>query len=164
MKWIIPTLALLMVVPAMASNLQPIRNHALASVLGLGVELAQTSPTSGQPHMVRVYAAPDDIGECDGSVESCPDVHLYVSVSDGDLGETPTLFKLPAQKGWAFVRWIPPGNGNRRERMTGLVIRTTLPDSNIDPRARAAWHARYYRILVDTSGGSYVEIPRRQAL
>ena len=149
-------LALLLPIGALASDLAPVDKPELATVLGLLDELAATPPASGQPYLIRIYAAPTSVGECGGTVASCPDVRLFITVSHGDLGETPVLYQLPAQKGWEFKGWSTPVVSGHT-RLASFVLRTALPETNIDLTARSAWHSREYRVLVSPEAASYVQ-------
>jgi hypothetical protein len=148
-------LFLLLAMPSAARELARVEDPELATVLGLQHELGTSSPRSEQPYFVRVFSVPVGVYECGGSVESCPDVRLFVTVSFGDLGETPALFELPAKKGWQFVGWLTP-SGSGDERMASFSVRTTLPETNIDPEARRAWSAEQYLVLVSPGSASYV--------
>lgn len=154
MKFLVIPLLLLPVV-ASAGDLVPVKKPELATVLGLLDVLATSPPDSNQPYIVRVYAAPTSLGECGGTVDSCPDVRLFVTVSNGDLGETPVLYQLPMQKGWEFKSWVSPV-ANGRTRMASFIVRTTLPEANIEPAARKAWRSQEYRVLVGPESASYV--------
>lgn len=140
---------------ATAAGLSPQKKPELAAVLGLAEELAHTPASSTQPYIVRVFAAPREVGECGGSVATCPDVRLLITVSSGDLGERPSLFELPVQKGWQFIGWSAPGSLGG-EPAAAFTVRTTLPDANVDPAARKAWRPRTYRLLVTPESASYV--------
>ena len=155
MKYLAPLILLL---PFIASgrDLAPVKSQSLATTLGFLEELTPRPPRVDQPYFVRVFAVPTEVGECDGDVSTCPDVKLYITVSNGDLGETPVLYQLPASKGWKFVGWSKPGKEGQTS-LVGFKLRTTLPDSNISPEARRAWRAREYRLLVSTESASYTE-------
>jgi len=148
-------LLLLLPVTCFGHDLAPVNKPELAAVLGLLDELATTPASSDQPYIVRVYAAPVSVGECDGTVASCPNVRLFITVSNGDLGEVPVLYQLPLQKGWLFVGWSRPVTVGRIQ-MASLVLRTTVPGSNIEPAARNAWRSQTYRVLVSPASSSYV--------
>ncbi|KGI79238.1 hypothetical protein [Oleiagrimonas soli] len=141
--------------PVRAADLPPSTDHRLATILGLAQEIAATDGRSEQPYRVRIYAIPDAIEECAGSVASCPDVRLFVSVSSGDLGETPSLYVLPPRKGWTFLHWEPPQTQRDGAPVTIFRVRTALPEANIDAAARAGWKPETFRIMVGTSGGSW---------
>lgn len=149
---------LLCTLPLAASSheLLRVKDVKLATVLGLLEQLATTTPTSDQPHIVRIYAVPDFVGECGGVVSTCPDVRLFIAVSNGDLGEVPALYQLPSQKGWEFVRWSPPTKGGQIQE-SSFVVRSALPGSNIDPASRAAWRPIEYHVRVSPSAASYVQ-------
>ena len=149
-------LAFLLPALALARDLPASKNVSLASTLGLLEELANTDPSSKQPYFVRVFAVPEAVLECGGTVTSCPNVKLYVTVSYGDLGESPVLYQLPASKGWEFVGWSQPVEVGRT-RMASFKIRTTLPEANVPSEARKAWHSREYRVLVSPTSASYTE-------
>jgi hypothetical protein len=148
-------LAALAVTPltAICADLTPVKDARLATVLGLSEEISPTPPASGLPLFVRVYAAPDVVGECDGKVASCPDVRLFITVSSGDLGETPALYELPAAKGWVFRGWdkLDASNGQAK---VGFTVQTALPESNIDASARKAWQPKACRVLVSQAAAS----------
>ncbi len=148
-------ISLLLAMPAASHELLRLEKPELATVLGLHEELASTTPRSEQPYFVRVFSVPVGVYECGGSVESCPNVRLFVTVSFGDLGETPALFELPAQKGWEFVGWVT-SSGSGEQRMASFKLRTTLPEANIDLVARRAWTAEEYSVLVSPGSASYV--------
>jgi hypothetical protein len=149
---------LLCTLPLAASSheLLRVKDVKLATVLGLLEQLATTPPTSDQPHIVRIYAVPDFVGECGGVVSTCPDVRLFIAVSNGDLGEVPALYQLPRQKGWEFVGWSPPTKGGQVQE-SSFVVRSALPESNIDPASRAAWRPTEYHVRVSPSAASYVQ-------
>ncbi len=149
-------LTLFMAVPTSAQNLQRLDQPELATVLGLQEELALTAPRSDQPYLVRIFSVPVGVYECGGTVESCPDVRLFVTVSFGDLGETPALFEIPPQKGWEFGGWATP-SGNGEDRMASFVLRTAVPDSNIDLESRRAWRPVEYVVHVSPRSASYVQ-------
>jgi len=155
MKQILALLFLLLTpTAASAHNLTSVKKPALALVLGLLEELTPTKPEPDQPYIVRVFASPAFVGECGGSVSSCPDVRLFITVANGDLGETPVLYQLPTAKGWDFVRWSSPITMGKTT-MSSFVVRTVLPEANVDAVARKAWHSQEYHVFVSPSGGSY---------
>lgn len=137
---------------ARSADLVPIKDARLATVLALSEEITPKPLPPDQPLFVRVYAAPDVIGECGGSVASCPNVRLFIAVSTGDLGETPTLYELPDAKGWEFVGWDGAGN----QAKVGFTIQTALPESNIDEAARKAWRSMVCHVLVGPATATYV--------
>jgi hypothetical protein len=153
---LIALFALFFPIGAFAHDLAPIDKPELATVLGLLDELAITAPASDQPYIVRIYAAPTSVGECGGTVASCPDVRLFVTASYGDLGETPVLYQLPTQKGWEFKGWSSPVTLGQT-RMASFIVRTALPETNIDIAARKAWQPQEYRVLISPESASYVQ-------
>lgn len=147
---------LLLPIVALAHDLAPVKQHELASVLGLLEELTTAPPAPEQPYIVRIFAAPSEVGECGGTVESCPDVRLFITVSSGDLGEMPVLYQLPVSKGWEFSGWSAPTSAGHAP-MAGFVLRTSLPGANIEPSARKAWRSQEYRVLVSPASASYIQ-------
>ena len=147
-------LLLLFPVASFGHDLAPVNKPELATVLGLLMELATTPAGSDQPYIVRIYAAPVSVGECEGTVASCPNVRLFITVSNGDLDEVPVLYEMPLQKGWRFKGWSSPVTVGRI-RMASFVLRTTLPDSNVAPVARKSWHPQTFRVLVSPASSSY---------
>jgi hypothetical protein len=136
---------------AAAADLQPIQKSELASVLGLVQEISGKAAENKSGYSVRVFSAPVAIGECGGSVKSCPEIRLFISVASGDLGEVPALYELPSSTGWEFAGWLPPS----ASRASVFMLRTTLPESNIQQKARAQWRSRSYIINATTEAASY---------
>ena len=149
-------LILLLSASTWARDLVALKSQNLATTLGFLEELTPRPPSVDQPYFVRIFAVPTEVGECGGDVSTCPDVNLYITVSNGDLGERPVLYQLPNSKGWEFVGWTKPGKAGQMPSV-GFKLRTTLPESNISPEARKAWRAREYRLLVSTESASYTE-------
>ena len=139
---------------AFAGTLSPSKNQYLATTLGLLEQLASAAPD--QPYFVRVFAVPEAVLECGGTVNSCPNVKLYITVSTGDLGEPPVLFQLPASKGWEFVRWSKPVKVNGTP-VVGFTVRTALPGANIETQARKSWHPRVYQVQVSPASATFKE-------
>ncbi len=143
--------AILALLPNVASadSLKPVRSE-LASVLGLARVIAE-APNEALL-FVKIFAAPVEVAECGGTVKSCPDVRLLITVSNGDLGEQPILFELPTEKGWEFRGWLPRPDGESR---VGFKLGTTLPDSNIERTSRARWKPVEYRVWVSEENAFY---------
>jgi hypothetical protein len=148
--------ASLAVMPLVASSadLSPVKDSRLATVLALSEEISPKVPVGEQPYFVRLFAAPVLIGECGGTVSSCPNVRLFVAVTAGDLGETPVLYELPTAKGWEFIGWDKPVTLNG-QAMEGFTVKTALPESNVDASARNAWRPKVCRVFVSPVAASY---------
>ena len=104
MSLLLLQLAMLLAITA----LEPVRTIDPAVVLSYQEEIASTSVGHDSAYKVRVYRVPTVIGECGGPISTCPDVDLLISVSYGDLGKTPSLFRFPPAKGWegtVKLRW-----------------------------------------------------------
>ncbi|MEW5834899.1 MAG: hypothetical protein AB1832_07570 [Pseudomonadota bacterium] len=140
---------------ARAAELRPVPGHPkLAEALSWGTRLAETDPVADQPDFVRLWAVPMTIDECSGTVDSCPDVRLYIALTSGDLGDRPTLYELPPAKGWAFLGWDKPPSPNIAGN-TRFSIATALPDDQISDTARAHWKPTVYRVTVNLERGTF---------
>ena len=148
--------SVLILIPSLAcaGTLSPSKDQKLATTLGLLEEISTTDPD--QPYFVRVFAVPEAVLECEGTVQSCPDVKLYITFSVGDLGEPPVLFQLPASKGWEFVGWSKPEEVDGVP-VVGFTVRTSLPGANIDTQARKAWHPRIYQVQLSPASAMVKE-------
>lgn len=118
----------------------PLPDKDLSRSLGLLREIA----SQGE---IRIFAIPKEVGECWGSISSCPDVELIFTYTTGDLGDPPVAYSLPTSKGWDFVRWVD-------ERT--FVVRTSIPAANIEKANRDAWISIEYTVSVNQGGASYV--------
>jgi len=134
----------------MASELKPLQDANLSTILGFLDELETTPRDSDQLYFVRAFAAPVELGECGGRISSCPDVRLYISASTGDLGDVPKLFVLPPAKGWEFVDWE-----KAKGDAVGLILRTAIPSNNIDPAERKLWHPLVYHIWIGSQEAGF---------
>ena len=88
---------------------------------------------------IIVYSAPIAEGECWGTVDSCPDVQLFVVVTPQALYQDPQVFQLPSSKGWEFIRW----NENN-----SFTVKTSIPSNNIEPKERNKWTEIEYTVSV----------------
>lgn len=149
-------LLLLALTPA-TTPLKPVRNTDLTVALSYQYELASTSKDRDARYIVRVYEVITSINECGGPITSCPDVDLYVAVSERDLGAEPALFRLPRAKGWEFVRWLSTCPSTEDEPKIGVVVRTVLPESNISADERARWVATEYEVCVSPLSASFAK-------
>jgi hypothetical protein len=138
-----------------ATPLKAVRNADLVAALNYQHELGNTYDNRDAPYNVRVYEVITEINECGGLVSSCPDVDLYIAVSESDLGSEPALFRLPRAKGWEFVRWSTTCPSIAGEPQVGLLVRTSLPDvGHIDPVERSKWLPTDYDVCVTPRAAS----------
>ncbi len=63
-------------------------------------------------------------------------------------------YELPAAKGWEFRGWEKPLTLNG-QAMAGFIVRTVLPESNVEASARDAWRSKICRVLVSPVAASY---------
>jgi len=129
--------------PAVADEgAMPVHDPQLARALAFGHTLLDE-------RSVRVIAVPEEIGECGGAINSCPDVNLFVAYVSGDLGEKPVVYRLPAAKGWRVIGWADHDS---------IDLQTALPEANIEPSEREAWSPVSYRLTV---GDQTLTVQRR---
>jgi hypothetical protein len=119
--------------PAVAEQgAMPVLDPELARALAFGHTLLDE-------RSVRVIAVPTEIGECVGTINSCPDVNLFVAYVSGDLGDEPVVYRLPVAKGWRVIGWADHDS---------IDLQTTLPEGNIELSEREAWSSVSYRLTV----------------
>lgn len=135
--------------------LHPLEQTDLAIALAYQEEIANTGDMGGVPLFVRVHSVQPVLAECQGSAASCPDVFLYITGSEGDLYEIPSLFRLPPARGWEFVRWQSKCETPSGEHGVGLVVRTALPGSNVSREERVSWTPRTYEVCVGMASAVY---------
>ncbi len=131
------------------------QSNNLAKILAFSNQLSSTADQENMKDFslaVRVFAGPMELLECGSAVESCPDHRLFITVSTGDLGETPALYELTESKGWEFVKWHPPVKDSGSVIFT---VRTTLAYTNLEDEERAKWQAKEYIIEVTETGATY---------
>ena len=127
------TVGLLITTSTFAVELEQVKGEDLANVVAFGSVLAEREG-------VRIVLVPRQIGECWGSVSSCPDVDAYVSYHSGDLEGPPRVFRLPVAKGWVFGGW---------QGTDTFVLKTALPDANVDGMERKTWRSTTYLLKLN---------------
>lgn len=147
---------LLLAVTSGATPLKPVRNADLVAALNYQHELANTYDDQEAPYHVRVYEVITEINECGGSISSCPDVDLYIAVSESDLASEPALYRLPRAKGWEFVRWSSTCASVAGDAQVGLVVHTSLPGvGHVDPDEQSKWLPSEYEVCVSPRSASF---------
>jgi hypothetical protein len=147
MKSIITIVALLCLLPisSYCEELRTVENKELAFALGASTVLLDNSNDNNTPFHFKVITVPVAIDECWGTIESCPDQKLYITVSTGDLNDTPSLYQLPVAKNWDVVESL----GSRvikGQRQIGIKIKTMLPTANIKIEERQKWRPTTYKV------------------
>jgi hypothetical protein len=135
-----------------AESLKPLENEGMSQLVSYGHLLAQSDRQSGFSGEIRIFVFPVEVGECWGTINSCPDVRLAFALTSGDMYADQEAFELPVAKGWEFVRWLPSEN----PEAGSFEVRTTMPTANIDVEERESWKATLYRVVV-TEGSAVIE-------
>lgn len=103
--------------------------------------------SSGLP-IVNVIQSWEEVSECSGPWQSCPNSRLFISSSMGDLHESPLRFELPTAKGWRVMQTTETEN----ELVVSLL--TTLPDTNVSAKSRKEWSLKKYNLQISKSDGT----------
>ena len=130
--------------------LEPSGKKETARALAFGNLVAENTEMSGGQFIVKIFEVPQLLGECWGELESCPDVALLFTVHRPELYEDPKLYELPMSKGWEFGGWINEGR-------SGFLVRTALPEANIEGIARSNWQSESYKVNLSMDGVVHVE-------
>jgi hypothetical protein len=96
---------------------------------------------------VEVIQSWEEIAECGGSYQSCPNARLFIATSLGDLYESPMLYELPKAKGWEFVRV------EESEHQISVTLKTTLMHANVTQESRKLWSSKIYVINISKHSG-----------
>jgi len=128
---------------AQANELKRSDNLELSYLLGT----MRTLFESKEFPYIRIIESSEEIMECGGTFESCPNSRLFIVSSMGDLGEAPLLYELPKSKGWK-VSSNEIVNGERH-----LTLITTLEHSNVSMKSRSKWQSKTYKIRVSADYG-----------
>ena len=139
---------------AHSDPLQPVRNQNLASILQTLDELTNNFRGPG-PYQVRIFDVPEFIGECGGTIQSCPNVALYIVVAEDGLGNPATLYELPLAKGWKFSGWIKEKRLSNGDVLMGFKIETTIPDANIEANEWKSWKPTVYQVWISPDFAEY---------
>ena len=128
---------------AQANELNKSDNLELSYLLGT----MRTLFESNDLPFVRIIESSEEIMECGGTFESCPNSRLFIVTSMGDLGEAPLLYELPKSKGWKLAS-NKIVNGERR-----LTLITTLDHANVSIKSRSQWQSKTYKVRVSADYG-----------
>jgi hypothetical protein len=85
---------------------EPLPVMSDAPLVQVLADLEHVVTQSVVPYYVKIFSRPER-GECGGTPESCPKIHLYVVVSTLDEYPETKVYLLPAAFGWSFERFGP---------------------------------------------------------
>ncbi len=97
--------------------------------------------------MVQVIQSWEEISECGGPYESCPNARLFITSTMGDLGEPPLLYELPKSKGWKII------STEHKEKGLHIILNTTLNHANVSAESRAKWKSKMYVVRISSDTG-----------
>lgn len=106
------------------------------------------------PITVKVIQTWEEISECDGLYDSCPNARLYISSSVGDLYEKPHLYQLPIAKGWKVT------SSKVTEHFLFIGVNTTLEHANVSLVSRRRWKSTFYEVKISRYDGSVSLVTR----
>ena len=132
-----------MALPTLSSDLKKVDDVALSHILATQSVLFKSSEFPS----VTLIQSWDEISECGGSFESCPNARLFVIVTTGDLYEAPLLYELPPSKGWEYVK------SSKNEKQLTIFVKTTLNHANVSRESRTKWVSNSYKISVSKNNG-----------
>lgn len=101
-EWLYAVVLLSIGTVAGASDLEHVRDAELKNVVANFEVLAERREL---PYHVRILGVAEH-GECDGSLESCPQMTAYISVSTFDEAPDEAVYRLPKSYGWEFIKWV----------------------------------------------------------
>ncbi len=127
-----------------ASELTKSPDVALAHILSTSEVLYQSEDLPE----IKLIQSWEEISECGGTYQSCPNARLFIVVTPGDLNEPPLLYELPKSKGWELI------STESSEQYLTVVISTTLNHANISQQSRSEWAPQIYRLQISTFNGS----------
>jgi hypothetical protein len=130
---------------AISSELQKSGNVDLAHILTTFEILYKSDKNF--PMYVEVIQTWEEISECGGTYESCPNARLYITSASGDLYEAPHLYQLPRAKGWTVVK------SKVTEHYLFITVKTTLEHANISLASRNKWKSKSYTIKISKYDG-----------
>lgn len=141
--WLAATLTLLLAT-APAARPDELAKLEDASVRHLVANFEVLAERRELPYWVRVLGVREH-GECDDSLESCPRMSAYVSVSTFDEAPDQAVYRLPESYGWQFVKWISWPSVDGPEQLVTLLMREKTISGTKDA-AREEWSTREVRI------------------
>jgi hypothetical protein len=128
-----------------SSELQKSGDVELAHILTTSEMLYKSDKNF--PMFVEVIQTWEEISECGGTYESCPNARLYITSASGDLYEAPHLYQLPKAKGWAVVK------SKATEHYLFITVKTTLEHANVSLESRNKWNSKSYTVKVSKYDG-----------
>jgi len=137
-------LFLILSVQAYSEDLKKSTDDGLAHILST---MSVLYKSTGYP-IVEVIQSWEQISECGGTWQSCPNARLFITSSMGDLYETPLLYELPKAKGWRFI------HAAETDHELVLSLLTTLQHANVSAESRKEWSFKKYTLRVSKYDGN----------
>lgn len=96
-----------------AVELTPVSDKNLKFILNNFEIVAEAKPPESKGMWARLLKV-SDIGECDGTPQSCPKSTIYLSISSYDEYPEDNLYILPKMHYWKFIKWkhLPARDGD----------------------------------------------------
>jgi len=129
---------------AFSEELKKSTDDSLAYILST---MSVLYKSTGYP-IVELIQSWEQISECGGTWQSCPNARLFITSSMGDLYETPLLYELPKAKGWRFI------HAAETEHELVLTLFTTLQHANVSAQSRKEWPFKKYTLRVSKYDGT----------
>lgn len=152
---LITILALFVAKPVLASELAVVKDPRLVNLLNNFEVLAETKEP---PYVARVIRL-RELGECDGTPQSCPEVNLYITVSTLDEDPDQKLYSLPKAYGWDFVDWRSRPRKEGRDAFIVLELRKKVISKN--PK-ESWWEEQRVEVRVNPWKGHFKEVKPNQ--
>lgn len=118
------------------------------------VELAHILSTSEVVYQskdfpeIKIIRSWEQISECGGTYQSCPNARLFIIVTPGDLYQPPLLYELPKSKGWEVL------STESTEKYLTVIVTTSLNHANVSQESRSEWAPKVYKLKISTINGS----------
>jgi hypothetical protein len=154
MRFALITLLTIITLPNLvnADELAAVKNHELANVLVNFEVVAEAKFPESKGMYVRVIKVQDQ-GECDGSLESCPQSILYIAVSSYDEAPDQKVFQTPKGYNWKFDGWDKLPKTDKPTDYVQLRLSAQKPSKN----PSNTWQDEHYLYKLNYHDGSWLK-------
>ncbi|HWA49348.1 MAG TPA: hypothetical protein VG742_13815 [Dongiaceae bacterium] len=143
--------------PALADPIDSVSSGELVDLLNYVEVVAErgTTPEPDLPLSIRLFRL-SELGECDGTPQSCPTQRMYIAVSE--WGEYPDrkLYQLPNAHQWQFVEWIANPQSDGEDDHYIFILNKEVVAADI---SKEWWSTERYKVSANTHGATLERLP-----
>ena len=136
-----------------AETMATVQSKELAYVLANFEVLAEAKHPESKGMFVRVLKV-QDLGECDGSLDTCPKSTLYIAVSSYDEVPDQKVYQTPKGYNWKFDSWEKLPETDSATDYVQLRLTAQKPTKK---QSKSGWVDEHYLLKLNYRDGSWLK-------